>query len=123
MTHRHRSVTERGPYSCSGGGVRYVQVCSCGAERKACYCPQCTSQGTNHTPWEMPICSACGLRHPLDQPCQEWRSPMDPNASLKQIREEAQAHLDDENCPLAADVLDLVEWLAKGGFPPDWKKA
>ena len=70
--HRHRVASEQGPYSCAGG-VRFVQTCSCGAQRKKCSCYQCDMQGTSVTAWEMPVCIACGLRHPHDTSCPAWQ--------------------------------------------------
>ena len=52
---------------------------------------------------------------------------MDPNANLINLLKLA---MDEECLPyqgtsevLADGIVDLVEWLAKGGFAPDWKKA
>lgn len=67
--HKHKMITERGPFGCNGGGVSFTQVCSCGAERERCTCDQCRDQGTNEGQWKMPICAACKLRHPADQSC------------------------------------------------------
>jgi hypothetical protein len=44
---------------------------------------------------------------------------MDPDALLVQIIGEALARPEDA---LATDVLDLIEWLARGGFPPRWER-
>ena len=67
--HIHRKSSERGPWGCTGGSVRYVQVCSCGAERHVCNCHQCREQNTDKGEWAMPKCDCCGKRHPLDQAC------------------------------------------------------
>jgi hypothetical protein len=59
---------------------------------------------------------------------------VDPDELLKRIIENAGEELNDipdEDlllCPsigqeLASDVLDLIEWLAKDGFAPNWKAA
>ena len=66
--HRHKEHTSRGPFGCRGN-VSYQQICSCGAERHICYCHQCEQQGTDVGEWEMPICQACGKRHPKDERC------------------------------------------------------
>ena len=66
--HRHRTVTESGPYGCAGS-VRYVLRCACGAERHTCSCHQCRMQGTDKGTWTMPVCDACDRRHALDMAC------------------------------------------------------
>jgi len=67
-THQHRKATERGPYGCADG-VGYVVTCACGAERAYCTCQQCRMQGKAKSRWEMPVCRACKLRHPIDTAC------------------------------------------------------
>lgn len=59
---------------------------------------------------------------------------MDPDAKLLSLRDtlralrEAQSTGSTSRVAVAADVLaddleELLEWLAKGGFSPDWKRA
>jgi hypothetical protein len=69
MTHTHRKDAETGPWGCAGN-VAFRQICRCGAERRVCHCHQCERQGTNISRWEMPACTYCQLRHPVDQSCQ-----------------------------------------------------
>lgn len=66
--HKHRAKTSKGPYGCAGS-VAYIEVCSCGAQRRVCDCYQCTDQGTHRGEWRMPKCDACGLRHATDRAC------------------------------------------------------
>lgn len=55
---------------------------------------------------------------------------MDPDATLARIRkalaEREQADTDETANQAAHEAADaaeaLVGWLARGGFPPDWKK-
>lgn len=55
---------------------------------------------------------------------------MDPNAALRDLRtalaEREQADTDETANQAAHEAADaaeaLVGWLARGGFPPDWKK-
>jgi len=78
MAHRHSAFREEGPRGCSDN-VSYIQICSCGCERRICFCRQCASNFGNFAGWKkgesnkgdwvMPTCNACGLRHPLDQSC------------------------------------------------------
>lgn len=56
---------------------------------------------------------------------------MDPEACLKIVLESARIIMaaadrglaipDDDAVTLAGSVLDLIEWLEKGGFPPEWR--
>lgn len=52
---------------------------------------------------------------------------MDPNETLAQIKDyvriiESDTYADHYATELAYEIADLFEWLAKGGFPPDWEK-
>ena len=67
--HTHSKLTQRGPYGCTGGNVKYTHLCQCGAERHRCYCIQCEQQGQDKGHWEMPGCRYCERRHPVDQSC------------------------------------------------------
>jgi hypothetical protein len=67
--HTHTKAEERGPYGCKGN-VAFIETCQCGAERRTCACDQCENQGTNIGRWEMPGCTYCNRRHPVDQSCQ-----------------------------------------------------
>ena len=69
MAHTHKQGHQAGPYGCADN-VAYIYTCRCGAERRICHCTQCDSQGTNKSQREMPACTYCKLRHPLDQSCQ-----------------------------------------------------
>lgn len=56
---------------------------------------------------------------------------MDPNVALRGLREalaeREQADTDETANQAAHEAADaaaaLVDWLARGGFPPNWKKA
>jgi len=56
-----------------------------------------------------------------------YRLAMDPNAAAKNVVSLANSLVDkedesDDAVELAGSVLDLFEWLARGGFAPDWEK-
>ena len=55
---------------------------------------------------------------------------MDPNQLLRNIVRDANEVMmpevndtRDSAADLAEGVMELIEWLAKDGFAPDWKKA
>jgi hypothetical protein len=53
---------------------------------------------------------------------------MDPNATLAEIKRyvriiENDQHADHYASELAYEVTNLLEWLAKGGFAPDWARS
>ena len=53
---------------------------------------------------------------------------MDPNATLAEIKRyvriiENDQHADHYASELAYEVTNLLEWLAKGGFAPDWTRS
>lgn len=50
---------------------------------------------------------------------------MDPNATLRDIVRMARdlEHDESDGGELAEAVLDLIDWLKRGGFPPDWSAA
>ena len=49
---------------------------------------------------------------------------MDPNELLKDIIEQARkgqnSWIESHN-EMSHDIINLVEWLANGGFPPNWR--
>ncbi len=69
---------------------------------------------------------------PEGAPCNcKGEARMDPEACLKIVLESARIIMaaadrglaipDDDAVTLAGSVLDLIEWLEKGGFPPEWR--